>query len=489
MAAGFCLGNDEAYYYTYALYPALSHFDHPSMVGWVIQLFSLNLHFSSEFFIRLAAVVAGTVNTWLMYCIGKQFRDELIGWYAALLYTTSIYGFIIVGVFILPDSPQSVFWLAAILMLLKAFNGEINTVAKRYFLLASVCIGLAMLSKYTSAYLWLGMMIYVMVYNRKWLRTGVFYLAHSIMVLLFLPVLIWNAQNGFVSFLFHSNRVEPLLKDLNADNFLTEILGEALYTNPVILILLVIVIVFYFKGKFKEENKGVRFLIWTALPLISTFLLVSVFRPTLPHWNGAGYLTLLPVVAIWLRNRTEVVFPPILKGALAFIIVLISLAATQILTGFIPFDKLAKETVGKGSADYSLEVYGWRQLGDEFKSLANKYEKDSLMPANSPIVSSRWFPAANYCYYATRGTERHVLAAGDTASIHGYAWTNQVHGGFSLNSDAYYITSSRDFRHPRSMSAVYYEKILPPDTISIIRMGNPVYYFYVYRMKNLQMKR
>jgi len=90
MAAGFCLGNDEAYYYTYALYPALSHFDHPPMVGWVIQLFSLNLHFSSEIFIRLAAVLAGTVNTWLMYCIGKQLRDELTGWYAALLYTASI---------------------------------------------------------------------------------------------------------------------------------------------------------------------------------------------------------------------------------------------------------------------------------------------------------------------------------------------------------------------------------------------------------------
>lgn len=122
MAAGFGLGNDEAYYYVYALYPALSHFDHPPMVGWVIQLFSLNLHFNSEFFIRLAAVVAGTINTWLIYRIGTHLRDELTGWYAALLYTASVYGFVLVGVFILPDTPQSVFWLAALLLLLKAFQ-------------------------------------------------------------------------------------------------------------------------------------------------------------------------------------------------------------------------------------------------------------------------------------------------------------------------------------------------------------------------------
>jgi len=36
---------------------------------------------------------------------------------------------------------------------------------------------------------------------------------------------------------------------------------------------------------------------------------------------------------------------------------------------------------------------------------------------------------------------------------------------------------------------VYYEKVLPPDTISIMRMGHPAYYFYVYRLKNLQAKR
>ncbi len=241
------------------------------MVGWVIQLFSLNLHFGSEFFIRLAAVVAGTLNTWLMYCIGKHLRDELTGWYAALLYTASIYGFVIAGIFILPDSPQSVFWLAAILFLLKAFRGEIDLNAKRNFLLASLFIGLAMLSKYTTAYLWLGMIIYILIYNRKWLRTGVFYLAHLIMALLFLPVIIWNAQNGFVSFLFHSGRVEPAVKVFTPDYLLTEILGEALYTNPVILVLIIIALLSFFRRKFENEKPELRLLIWTALPLILYF--------------------------------------------------------------------------------------------------------------------------------------------------------------------------------------------------------------------------
>jgi len=171
------------------------------------------------------------------------------------------------------------------------------------------------------------------------------------------------------------------------------------------------------------------------------------------------------------------------------LLMLIALSSAQILTGFIPIEKFTQKAGRTATADYSLEVYGWRQLGKEFKLLAAKYESDRLMSVNAPIVSYRWFPAANYCYYAARGTDRFVMAAGDTSEIHKYVWINQVHSGFWLNMDAWYITSSRDFRHPRSMSTVYYQKVLPPDTISVMRMGKPAYLFYVYRLKNLQPKR
>ena len=76
IAAFIELGNDEVYYWTYALFPDLSHFDHPPMVGFVIQIFSLNLLFDSEIFIRLAALVFGSINTWLIYSITYKLKDE-----------------------------------------------------------------------------------------------------------------------------------------------------------------------------------------------------------------------------------------------------------------------------------------------------------------------------------------------------------------------------------------------------------------------------
>ena len=119
-------GNDEVYYWTYALYPDWSHFDHPPMVGFMMQLFSCNLLFTSEFFLRLSSVIFMTINTYLVFLIGKQVKNEQTGFYAALLYTASIYAFVITGIFILPDTPLSIFTFLAVLQFIRYFQNEKN---------------------------------------------------------------------------------------------------------------------------------------------------------------------------------------------------------------------------------------------------------------------------------------------------------------------------------------------------------------------------
>lgn len=486
----FPLGNDEAYYYTYAKYPDWSHFDHPSMVGWLIQLFSLNLYFSDELFIRLAAVVAGTVNTWLIFLLGKQLGDELSGWYSAMLYTASVYGFVIVGVFILPDAPQSMFLLCTLLFLTKAFSKlEPDKTAKKQILIASVFVGLGLLSKYTTAFLWVGMMAYILLYNRKWLRTKEFYLMQLIILLIFSPVLIWNYMHDFISFTFHGGRVEVKSWIPNLDSFLTTWAGEVIYTNPILWLLIIYSVIIYLRRGNLRKAQPSHLLLLSALPLIITFWIVSFFRTTLPHWSGLGYLTLIPILALLLRKTHSEWMPAPLKSVLAFMGFILILAPLQILTGFIPIEKIEQKAGFIKGNDYSLEMVGWHTLQKEFPLLAKKFEHEQLMPASAPIVTYRWFPAANYEYYVARKDNRPVLAAGDTTAIHGYIWINQIRGGFHLNTDAWYITSSRDFREPRKMEHVYYENVFPPDTIPVYRKNKVVYSFYVYRLKNLQSKR
>ncbi|MDD4598742.1 MAG: glycosyltransferase family 39 protein [Lentimicrobiaceae bacterium] len=493
LAAFIELGNDEVYYINYALYPDLSHFDHPPMVGWFIQLFSLNLLFDSEAFIRLGAIVAGTLNTWLIYLIGKQLKDGLTGWYAALLYTASIYCFIIAGIFMMPDAPQTLFWLGSIYFMIRLIKaGPESREGGKFMLLTGISAGLALLSKYTSIFLFSGLGFYILFFDRKWLRKWQTYAALFISFLLFLPVIIWNIRHDFISFSFHTERVEVVQTLLRPDLFAIELGGQIFYSNPFVFGLMVAGLIAFWKGRFRQSRAEVRLLIAISIPMILLFLAFSLFRRTLPHWTGPAYMTLIPLAALFLRSltlkgREGKWFPPMIKSAIGFLILLITVALLQFSQGWF-LNKGINPQTGKrlGIKDITLDMYGWEQLHDGFKPVYEQDTTSGRMSKEAVIIQQRWFPAANLDYYVARPLGITLLTLADLERTHKYAWITQYRGGFHLGMDAYYFSSSYEFSDPNGLYAEYFTSIEPPDTIPVYRNGLLVEYHYVWRMKGMR---
>jgi len=481
------LGNDEVYYRLYALYPDWSYFDHPLMVGWTIRLFSLDLLFSHEFFIRLGSVILGSVNTWIMFLIGKNLYNARAGWFAALLYTSSVYGFVITGTFILPDTPQGLFWLWSLLIMLQTlpFSPD-NSNVRRNFLLLGFLLGLGILSKYTVVFLWGGTVLYLLIYNRRWFKSLYFYYALAITAVLMLPLLIWNLQNDFISFTFHGNRVNTAGFVFRPDYFLTEIMGEFLYNNPINFVLIVMAVGVAFKGKLASDPKKTRIILLMGLPLIAVFLFFSLFRSTLPHWTAPGYTTLIPLAAVWLAAKPSLkTIPGIIQSALALLIFTLILGMLQIRTGLIPLDSTTTyENLGED--DPSLDMFGYREAGIVFGQIVSRDTQTGEMLPSSFLVGNNWFPLANYDYYAATPANLKSMAIGTLDKIHVYAWINRAEGGFVTGNDAYYITDSRDFRPPDSLMRSYFEQVIPADTIEIQRGGKPAKRIFIFQMKNLQ---
>ena len=485
-------GNDEVYYWTYALYPDLSHFDHPPMVGFTIQLFSLNLLFDSELFIRLGSIILGSVNTWLMFLIGKKLRNTETGFYAALLYTTSIYGFIITGVFILPDTPQMFFWLLSLYFISNSiFCSETTSKSKRNLILAGIFIGLGLLSKYTSIYIWVGLGLYILVYDRRWLKEISLYISAFISLLLFLPVIWWNIQNDFISFSFQGARVNIFSSAFRFDFFLMEILGEFLYNNPVNVVLIIMALIAFRKNKAFIKSDYARFIILISLPLIGTFIIFSLFRRTLPHWTAPAFTSLLILPAAFINYKTSLaqfnkLIPNSIKAALYLLAMVIMIGYSQVKIGIINFyNPENTEPTELGVNDISLDIVGWKQIGHEFTSILNRDIKAGNIDSNPFLTTYRWFPAANLDYYAAVPNNIQMLAFGPIQDIHKYYWINQDRGGIELGRDAYYITTSRDFHDPKHMYARYFERIEPSDTIRVNRGGKHVMNAFVYRLINM----
>ena len=488
LAAWLEFGNDEVYYWTYALYPDWSHFDHPPMVGWMIQLFSLNLLLDSEFFIRLSSVVLMTVDTYIIYRIGKDLKDAQTGFYAALLYTASIYAFVITGIFIMPDTPLMLFWLLAFWMAVKYF-GTKHREAQRpsYLIYFGLFAGLAMLSKYTGAFLWVGMGLYILVFNRKQLKNPSLYFSLLLSTLCCLPILYWNWKNDFISFSFHSARIGG--KAISLGTFGTELAGEFFYNNPVVFVLAAIAVVAAFKGKINMEKTALRLVVCTALPLVFTFLAFSLTRPTLPHWNAPAYTLLILLISCMMSNKypsQESAFklPKVIIAALSVMLFVVVVGSIEIQTGFIPLDRHTEpEMLGRN--DFTLDMYGWRQLETKFAALREEKIAEGMMQTEDGIVADEWFPLANLDYYVAQPLGMKAMGIGWPQSLHKYLWINEERGGFQKGECFWFLSDSHYFKRPENLYPGGFESIELIDTITIERCGKPSKNFFVYACKGL----
>ncbi len=464
-------GNDEVYYWLYAKYPDVSHFDHPPMVGFFIQLFTFNLSFDSELVIRLAAIVPSAISMYVVFLIAKFLRDEKTGFTAVLLYVLSIYGFIISGTFILPDAPMVLFWLVSFYIFIKVIPFKPNKNLVKKLLLGFFFAACAVYSKYQAVFLLLGVFFYVLFFNRSWLKNVFFYAGFLFPLGAIFLILYWNYNNDFISYKFHGDRVSLFSLKFNKVSFLREILGQVLYNNPYTVVVLVLALISYFKGRFRPDKKLARLFFCCAFPLIITSIYLSLYRDTLPHWSGVSHLTLLPIVALYV-NKANKIERKLIVGCLSFSFLLF-LAIPVINRGWFMPKQVSKNETTQGKKDVLLDMYGWKQAS---KKLTKTFEKHKLKEL--PILSNKWYPAAHIDYYIARPNNMLVNGVGELRDIHKYYWINKENNNDL--SKVLFITDSRNYKDPNQYFKESYSKIELLQVVPIYRGDDLVKNVFLY---------
>ena len=483
------LGNDEVYYYTYAVQPDWNHFDHPPMVGWMIQLSTLNLNWVSTLSMRLGSILAAAISTWIVFRTGALIHNERAGWIAALLYTCSIYTSIIAGLFIMPDSPQLLFFTGSIYLMTK-WVVKPHLFTKLNWLVLGLLIGLATLSKVHGLYLWIGFGGFLLFHQLKTLKQPFLYIAVIITLLALIPILYWNIAYDFITYKFHSKRV--LHSGIQVASFFQQIAGEFFYQNPLVYISCLIPLLRFKKLKaiFQVQSTSnqkstslVSLLLWLSLPLIALFWSISLFNPTLPHWTGPGFIALFLLAGVYWSETSKKLIPNLIQWALGFFVVLV--------IGFIglvhvfPIQLGSKSPDNLGEYNPINDVTGWNQFSAEFKTLVQQ-DTSGGMQAKAPIIVSKWFPAGHILFYTARSTQKQVIAIGALEDVHKFAWLNQDQPNLQIGQDAYFIQPSNLPFDPTQSILPYFEKMGKTDTIQIKQRGLLLRNFYVYRFKNCQ---
>lgn len=480
------LGNDEVYYLTYAQHLQWNYFDHPPMVALLIRLTTLNLLFTSEFFIRLGPIILAAINTFLVYKIASQIKNDKAGFIAAVLFSSSIYASVIAGIFILPDAPQLFFWITALYFLIQIVqNPATNAKFKQNILWFGVFSGLCIMSKVHGVFLWIGFGLYVLLYNRSLLLNKYIYLSLLISILIISPILIWNIENDWITYSFHSNRV-TINRGINPSSFLREFLGGAFYNNPINYVLFVAALLAVIKNKVSVNILVKRLLLLVSLPLIVVLLGLSLFRDTLPHWSGPAFVGLIILASSHLSelkinsNRILQLPKSVMTSGILIVVVLV---AGPIVINHLPgtMGKTADDNLG--TFDATLDMYQWDFFESKFETIRLNDIK-SKKTTTTFIINNKWFPAAHIDNYIAQPLQLDFVAVGTLEDIHTYAWLNEYRKQLKIGDDAYFITFSNSFSNPEELYADKFQKINKPIVVIQYRNNVPARKMLVYLMES-----
>ena len=287
LAALFPVFGDEAYYYIWSLHPQLSYFDHPPMVSWLIYLTHLVLPPGHSLSLRFAFILLSYLTSlvWLKILKEKNFSPATQLWFFILIFLNPLLG--IGSIVATPDVPLVFFWSLSYLFFIKI----LNTKSLFEYAALGVFLGLGFCSKYHIViFVFSGLIYLVLTQKYKVLRAGGVALTVFFGAALSLPVIIWNMQNQWSSFLFQINH------GFGEDGFswswpLGYVFAQLIIINPVYAIELFKKIFHVFKTQSDAETDRVFSLSQLGFFLSSSFKsVVEGNWPLTSHLHSLAYV-------------------------------------------------------------------------------------------------------------------------------------------------------------------------------------------------------
>ncbi len=466
----FLLAPDEANYWQWGRHLDWSYHDQSPMIGWMIHLATSMLG-HTERAVRLPSVISVTLASIYLVLLARRWFGPRTARAVAIL-SQSVLLFNVGGLMATADGLQAAAWAAVLYHGARAY--EENTWGQ--WLAAGTWFGLGLLSKYTMVLVapcifGFGLMSPA---HRNRLATLKPYAGLLLGLVIFMPVICWNAAHHWnsirhVAYIGGANRGFSLHFRFLGDF----IASQAALLSPLVFLAICRSWFKTFVDKGADRAWMPKYLLWTSLPVVAGFALLSLHTRVYGNWPGAGYLAAIVLAAFTLLDGKEGkqarrrywVWTLVSSYALTLVVLI------HTVWPFLPIPPDLDRT--------ATELCGWDQLGTRVAAEV----KSMPRPERTFIFGRRYQIASELAFYVPGQPFTVSINRWNRPNVYDY-WFDD---GQLLGMDAVGVTRSKDDR--RLLQQVFRSVGPPlPVTLSDRRRGLlgkrreiPVRTLYIYR--------
>ena len=470
---------DEAYYWQWSRYLALSYIDEGPMIAYVNR-FTTMLGGDCEMALRAGALFFGLGVTILGYLLAKDiFRSERAGFLTAALLTVAplFAGGHLVMTY---DTPQVFFWALTCFVVWRIAKGGPSWL----WYGAGFSLGLGFLTKYTVLLFLPSVLGFLLTSPRRraWLLRPQPYLALLVLVVVSSPVFIWNAQHAGATY----GRVGHLALSggqgfhLSLFTFLKFLGAQAGIISPLVFIAFIYAVVAAGRRGLGPREEGLGFLFWMAAPTLIFFGLWSLGAEVKENWPVAGYFAAAGAAA-GLFDEALAKPAPIWRRRLVLGYGVVALVMAFSLT-LVAHDMRLLDALGvriSPRRDPINRALGWRALGRRAGEIRAKAKGRYTF-----LLAPNYGIASELAFYVP-GHPPVYCAKSDRASSHQYAlWPGPEK---RIGQDALFVHEKAGTKVAANLGRLF-DKVEAPESLPVVWRGEVIKSFFIYRCRDYKGK-
>lgn len=454
------LSYDETYVVVMARHLSAGYADHPPLTMWLVGIATWLSGGESDLAVRLPTMLLFAGTTWFVYRLGALLIDETAGLYGAIALNMCPLIGVYIGTFAVTDGPMLFGFTGAALYVATAIGSTDRRAAWLSWCLAGLLLGFAMLSKFSAVLLPVGVGLFLVtsVRHRFWLWHPAPYVAALIAGLMVTPVIGWNAEHGWVAFVFQGSRA-AWNGSIRPDRMLEYLSIQTLAILPWIWLGLVVVFVAALRRGPKDTPRWFLCCLGAVPVLLFTLVsLVSVGKMG-ERWASPGYAMLFPLLGSalqdWMKTYSQRV-TQVFHFTGAVLLVALVIVTSHLVTNWgrplLPErDPLA------------YDFTDWRDL-KEF------LQRSSVLKPDNFVIATRWEDCVKVDH-ALSGTM--PVACLTNHPLH-YAFLRNLRS--FLGRDAVIVTSKETGRWPERLASDPSDRSLSgPSNVAVVPFFWPSY--------------